>query len=654
MNPGERDARLRADQDGTLGTLRVTNAELVQPLPPGDDALATLGAARLRWRAAIEDRARQLLLDGSNPDPARALLAALILGEQEPALRETRSAFTRLGLAHVLAISGFHVTLMAAAVLFLLRLGGDGGLIEPAIVAFLVALYLAILPVSPPIWRAGLMLLALLAADAAGRRYDRLALLAWAAVALLLWRPVDLWSVGFQLSFGLVAVLIRFGPLMHARLWGAPLRGTPRSPPETLPARAAAAFKALVTANTLCWITAAPLIAYHTGQLSLAAVVSGVLVVPIIVVLLIVGYTALLAGAVAPGIMPAAGVALDHLAHASLWIVEQLDTPPITSIRVPPISLALTAALTGMALWWVARARRQDPAVWIATTLVAAWLAAELWAAPRLPNAVALRIDTIAVGDGACHLVRAPGGSILWDCGSTTPGVGRVTVPRAVFALGVSTIDAAVVTHPDLDHYNGLLDAAGALRIRTVFLSEAFEARARVRPAGPEAHLLTGLAAAGAAVRTLSAGDSIPLGQDGAVAIRILNPPHGADWPKDNDHSLVGAVVVHTAAGPRSLLLTGDIEARAMDHLASTRPDLHPTILELPHHGSARPAAFDFVRRLNPAVVLQSTGPDRADDVRWNDLRRGRRWHVTAARGAAWAEIRRDGAVRSGSLRGEP
>jgi beta-lactamase superfamily II metal-dependent hydrolase len=78
---------------------------------------------------------------------------------------------------------------------------------------------------------------------------------------------------------------------------------------------------------------------------------------------------------------------------------------------------------------------------------------------------------------------------------------------------------------------------------------------------------------------------------------------------------------------------------------------LRADILEAPHHGSAREPAFEFVARLNPAVVLQSTGSSRAGDARWDSVRQGRRWHNTATDGAAWAEIWRDGTLASGTIR---
>lgn len=649
LNPGEADRRLWAAQDGLAGSLRVPRAELLEPLPDDRGLLERLDGARLRWQAGLRDRARDLLLGSmEGAPPVRALLGALVLGEPDPALREVRSAFTRLGLAHVMAISGFHLAVMAAVALFILRLGGDGGWWEPAIVSVLVILYLAILPVQAPVWRAGLMVLGLLAADAAGRRYDRLALLAWIAVAQLLWRPMDLWSIGFQLSFGLVAVLMRLGAATHVRLWGGRLRGTLRAPPEGLGPWLAEQARLLVSANLLCCVVAAPVVAFHTGMVSPLAVVTGVLVVPLIVVTLFVGYAALMAGSLVPGAAAAGAWILDHAGAVTVWLVRWLDAVPGTSFRVPAISLGLAVAGTAVALYWFARGHRRDGPAWAATAIIVAWAGVETWSSPRPSPGAVLRLDALAVGDGTCHLLRSGADAMLWDCGSTTPGVGRVTVPRALHALGVVRVPTVVISHPNLDHFNGLPDVIATLGVRRVLVSAAFLEQAAERPSGPEAYVLDRLEAAGVRIASVGAGESFALGE---ATVRFLSPPPGVEWPRDNDRSLVASVTAATGAGPRTVLLTGDIESRAIGHLSQSMPGLRAAVMEAPHHGSARPEAVRLVADIDPAVVVQSTGPGRAGDARWAPSRAGRTWLTTATDGAVWVEIRRDGSVRAGAHR---
>lgn len=149
-------------------------------------------------------------------------------------------------------------------------------------------------------------------------------------------------------------------------------------------------------------------------------------------------------------------------------------------------------------------------------------------------------------------------------------------------------------------------------------------------------------------VGVLVRGDEFALG---AARASVLWPPAGATFPADNDGSLVARWEVETEAGPRALLLTGDIGRQAIAGLMEGPASIGATVLEAPHHGAFSDAAAQFIARVNPAVVLQSTGVRRALDPRLNPLKRERAWYVTALDGGSWAEILVDGTVRSGSLR---
>lgn len=656
MNPGERDARLWGAQEARVGSLRVEDPSL---MTRDAFALGVLDRAHATWlslRGTMADRAHRALLGergSAEPDEARSLLAALILGEEDRDLDGLRELFVRFGIVHVLSISGFHMVAMAFVALLAIRLTGDRGWIEPAIVAVLIAVYLLVLPVNTPLWRSGLTVLALLAADASGRRYRSLGVLAWVALALILWRPMDLFAAGFQLSFLLTAALRAHGGLSLETLFGTPVRGLGLGP-MTMGRFARQTFARFFGTSALCWSLATPLALWHTGIVSLMGIVSNLVLVPLIAVLVGLGYATLLVGLVTPPLGELASGVLIAIARAVLWLARALDAPLGWSIRLPQISLAWTIAATAGAWWawqwrgalvplWTLRA------VWIGLLALLSWLALEVWRAPHLPRGTIFQLETLAVGDGTCHIVRAGDEPLLWDCGSLQGRVGERLVPRAVRALGLWHIRRAVITHPNLDHYNGLLDAAEPLGLRQVFLTQRFLDKAAHASFGPEAYFLEQLRVRGIDVRAIGAGEVLTLGSgDRAARIEMLSPPLTADWPEDNDWSLV-ARITHPGS-PASLLLCGDIQADAMRSLLESNPTLRPTAIEAPHHGSAKDFAIDFVRTLDPQVVVQSTGPGRANDPRWNAIKARSRWLTTVLGGAASIEFNSQG-VRASALR---
>jgi competence protein ComEC len=651
-NPGQPDARLWAGQRGTVVRLTVASAELIEPIAPDEGGAARAHRAWLRARDALKSRAAVVLPEAGNasPDGGGAMLAALLLGERTAGSSEVRATFARQGLAHVLAISGFHLAVMAGAAMFAVRLTGDRGRLEPVLVGLLVVLYVLVLPARAPIIRASSMVLIWLAAESLGRRYDRRALLAWVAVGVLAVRPMELFSLGYQLTFGITAALIWWGERFHARLFPASVRFEGYEPPDALQWRWwSERATRLVSASVLCWAVATPLVAREVGIVSPAAAITTVVVVPVVTVLLWMGFALMLAGVAWPGLAGGASWALERVSAVVLWLVRGADALPMTSVTVPPLSLGLAAAWTGLAAWWLLAGRWRRPGLWAVTLLACAWTAGEWRTAHRPAPGVVLRLDALDVGDGSCLLLRSGGEAVLWDCGSLRPDMGVRTLPRALRALGVVRVREVFISHADFDHFSALPDMLGGLGVRRVRVPEAFFGRARARPGGVAAALLERLEAAGVSVEAIGAGDSFSIGRAGA---RVLSPPEPSPFAAPNDNSLVVELSVPTAAGVRRVLLTGDAQREALAALLGADGAPRADVLELPHHGSVSPVALAFVEAVDPGVVVQSTGPSRARDVRWNELRAGRRWWTTATDGAVWVRIMNDGSVRSGSVRG--
>lgn len=645
MNPGEPDRRRADTVAGRSGTLFVDSAALIEV----QERAARSGPGI--WLAKVRSRARSVLgLDGE-PSDATRLIAALALGDRGGAAGDAvREPFAKIGTAHMLAISGFHLVVMAGIGLWILRLGRDRGWVEPVIIAALVLVYMLLVPARPPVVRAGVMSLALLAAEATGRRQDRVSVLAWVAIALLVWRPTDLFMPGFRLSVGLTAALVWVGPRVAAR-WANWFDR--RDPTATVPARwrwsgprelvgvlvtGPAAQAAVMT--LVCWLAGLGLIAHETGRVSPIGIAATLVLLPVIVGLLWFGLLAVLAGLVHEPIGRAAIGWLEAPAGWTIDVAESMSGLSIASVAVPGPGVWGAVALGVLACWLLSGPR--SPRVIVASALV--FFAGLFGPALTADIGERVRIDMVAVGDGSAVLVRSGRGAVLWDAGSLKADAGRWRIGPALRELGVWRLDAVVVSHPNLDHYNAVADLADRLRIDRVLVSDVFMERAADRPGGGEAFALDRWEARGIGVGVIGLGDSVAIGR---AQLEITAPGEGLSQAPINDRSLVTVVKHPEFEG--AALLTGDIQRDGIAALGAL-PEI--AVLELPHHGSFNAAAEGLVRTIDPDVVLQSTGLRRLGDDRWGAARGAvEAWWVTAADGWSWAEIGPGGVVRSGSMR---
>ena len=648
VNPGEPDGRVIAAQRGVIGRLLAPTSANVSVLGRTTGLLARSRNAFLRLRADTRARARGWLRDSvagldTAEDPARALLAALLLGDRDSdALRDIDESMRRVGAAHLLSISGLHLGILVwMAVLALRALGVRRG-VDTVLLAGFIALYLFVVPARTPIIRAGAAALVWLLAESIGRRYHPLALLAWIGVGVLIWRPLDLWSAGYQLSFGVVAGILVLTPIVAERWRPAP----PEPDARTVAQSIGLFFERAVIVAVCAWAVAAPIVIYHFGVVSPLGAVASLVLYPLIAATLGVGAVAIILAAALPTAGALLGGVLTAIGRLITGLTFALDALPGAAFTTPPVSLWWTLAAEGVVVWLLARGARRSWRDWTLAALIALWLAG-FWFRPMLPSGQVVRLDTFAVGDGSAHLIRTRDGAALWDAGSSHFWLAQRDLPRAVRALGAWPVRTIVLTHPNLDHYAAIPDLIRPLGVREVVVGRATTDAARAAPAGPVAALLDSIERRGARIRAVSAGDRVTVGR---LHLDILHPDDTFTAAEVNNWSLVARLTAPTAAGPRVILLTGDIEGDAMAALRASHPALRADVLELPHHGSARPAAYRFVRALDPKIVVQSTGPSRLDDARWAGVRPGRVWLTTARDGALSVIIGRDGEISAASF----
>jgi competence protein ComEC len=219
-------------------------------------------------------------------------------------------------------------------------------------------------------------------------------------------------------------------------------------------------------------------------------------------------------------------------------------------------------------------------------------------------------VHVLAVGNGSATVISAPDGpGIVFDVGTNTNSDAGQTVVAALPPLGIRHIEAAIVSHGNVDHYSGLPTLMTGASV-PLWMTNLYFAR-QSGPKTPLGRLMKLLPLAVRAPAGLQAGDALALGD---ARLEVLWPPDGLDqtW-QTNDTSLV----VRLTAQGRSVLLTGDIEREAMLALLAAEGagqiSLKADVLVAPHHGAVLPeVTADFYAAVSPRVVIVSTRTPRA------------------------------------------
>lgn len=550
LNPGG------FDYEGWLFREGIGATGSIESLVPCAGPRAPGWAGRLaRWRQQWRDQ----LLGHQPGGPGRGLAAALLFADRTGLDSDQWQLLRDSGTAHLMAISGLHIGLVAAAFyglgLWLARLFGRGLLLRLSAptVAWALSLtaagiYAALAGFSVPTSRALLMLLVLAAFGLSGWRLRVSDALMVAAGAVFLVWPLSLLSPGFWMSFAAVGLILWS---MAGRLWSS--------------------WRSWLWLQPVLALGLLPLSLHFFGGSSLLAPLANWVAVPLMGVLLpVLMLSALLepwAAALGMSPLPHVLTALSWAQAALAWLVTEFPWPWISTTVGLSRLLALAAA---MALLLV-------PGGLPRGALVVLLAAAGLWPSAPLPVGQA-RLAVLDVGQGSALVLETRAYRLLVDAGPAYPGgfdAGAQVVLPYLRQHTDRGLDRVLISHQDRDHRGGL---------------------AAVLQVFPDAGLL------GTPDRPCLAGQSW---QWDGVRFEILHPLAAASWSANN-----GSCVLRVAGDGWSLLLPGDIETEAEAALVRilSAGQLSANILVVPHHGSRTSSSESFLQAVNPSLAVVSAG----------------------------------------------
>ncbi|HSC91612.1 MAG TPA: ComEC/Rec2 family competence protein [Gaiellaceae bacterium] len=503
----------------------------------------------------------------------RAVVAGIVLGEDEGLSDGLRDAFRASGLYHLLAVSGANVAVIVWAALGLATAVGLSRWVGEGLALGGIAAYLAAVGWQPSVVRAGVAGVLASLAWLAARPRDRWHFLLLGAVVLLAWNPRSLLEPGFQLSFAAVAAIFVAVPWLERELEGYPVHPT---------------LAAVLAVSIACGAATAPILWLHFGSVPVWSVPANAVAWPVAAPILALG----LAAAVVEPIVPPAATALAWL---NGWLAAYLAAAARATAALPFAQVGSATAITllgGLVAVGVAVRRTRGRArravlvgAAVAVALVGLWRLVP--AGGAVPPPAGLRITALDVGQGDAILVEAPGAALLVDQG---PPEGRAA--GQLRRRGLRGLSMLVLTHPQRDHVGGARDVVRRLDVALV-LDPALRARSPYRDdAVAEARRR------GVRVAVARAGQVYRLGP---LLVRVLWPPDAGAPNEDPNQNAVVLVVSYESI---DVLLTADAET---DVTLPLRPP-PVEILKVAHHGSADAGLPELLRQTRPRIALVSVG----------------------------------------------
>jgi competence protein ComEC len=530
--------------------------------PHRAELISTEASSVIALRGALDARLRTILAEHS----ASGLVRALVLGVRAGISPEQRELLRVTGTAHLVAISGLHIGLVA-----LLAFGGVafvwrhlGRLPEHlasqragAIAAVTGALAYALMAgLAVSTQRALVMVSVAMLALWLRRRLPAASLFGMALVVLAICAPTTVLEGGAWLSFGAVAALI-------FALQG--LAGGPR-------------WLVMMRAQWVATIALAPLTLSLFGQVAVIGFIANLLAIPlvglVIVPLLLLGTVALLGSTTL-------GVALLHfgaeLLAMMLWLLRGLAELPF--------GLVDNLNMTDPALWFAAGGSVLLISRLPGRAIACLWWLPAIYASHEQPADGEIRATVLDVGQGLAVLVQTRRHALLFDTGPGGPGWSLVAkqLGPSLSALGVQTLDTLIISHADSDHAGGV---PALLADWPVTMRRGDGGR----------HLPKN-----ADIHKCVRGQSWEW--DG-VQFEILHPHRGYRGSRNNR-----SCVLQVRTGSKALLLPGDIEATAEAAIvAAARRSLASQILVAAHHGSRTSSTASFIEAVAPQIVVFSSG----------------------------------------------
>ncbi len=522
------------------------------------------------------------------PDESAGLLSALILGDKTDVEPLVKESFTKTGVIHVLAVSGLHVGYVLIVLLLLKNIFRLPWGVDRIVILLGLTLFVMITGGKASVIRASIMAGLYVMAPVFNRSVNVWNIISGAALAILSFRPLDLFDLGFQLSFLAVISIIFFYNWLQTIL------------PEKfivnkIDSKITRFVWGLLLVSFSAQIGTIPLTAYVFGKIPIISLVANVLIVPLIGILVGIGFLLLFIGWI-----PLFGFALGN----SAWLISKIIIYFTTLFsQIPYSTLSIRFSFFDVLVYFlilvsiILLLKKSQRKIGLIIFLIVANLFTWKWA--RKSNE--LEVILLDVGQGDAAIVRFPNDkTMLIDGGERNQyhDMGKEVILPVLSYLGIKKIDWVVMTHPHNDHIGGLVTLFNAIPVDTLWNTivsyQSWTYKTIMKNAEKSDTFI-----------------EIPVGGESKrvtpnIYLLFFAPDSQLYHQDENVNN--ASFVFKLVYGQTSILFTGDFEFEGDRVLIPYQKLLKSNLLKVAHHGSITSSTDSFLDLVDPELAFISVG----------------------------------------------
>lgn len=522
------------------------------------------------------------------PSPNLEILGGIVFGDDAVSpSKEIKQSFVNSGLLHILAASGMNVAFIYSFFYYLLGIFRLGYKFKVSLGIVTILLYLFMTGMGASIIRAATMLIFVLIGKLIDRDAHSISLLSFVAFLMLLFNPLSINDVGFQLSFIVTFGILFTSPLIHQ-----------------FNNKIIDFIVGSASIPVIAQLWVIPVQIFYFNNISIYSIFANIMSVPILMVLSFGGFISSLISIIQPiadFVCKTFDFVLNPLTTLLVKISDFWGQLPNSTIQTSHPSIFQILLYYGILIILITLLRKEFRENFIKPLIIGLITLIIILGISLIPiRTTHLEITAFDVGNADCFLIKTPDNKyIMIDTGKSGYNGGKSQAEFIILKYlkdrGIKDFETIILTHFDNDHSGGVADLMKSLKINRIYVNNL------------EHPSKTSLK-----IYQTAKDENIPLvkaeNEQTVYNQNNLNITNYVTSPSENDNE--NSIITLIKYNNFSMLFTGDANAESIEQILKYMPQ-NISVLKVPHHGALGGINERILIALNPEYSIISVGENR-------------------------------------------